>query len=78
MDDRQWAAQWVGWPPHYLMDPSNSDADLAEAVRVKFINGLAKFHSDPKLAGRTAAIDWLYDGPLAFITTVREVVDERD
>ena len=78
--DKEWAEKWVGWD--VIPDGGGtwrgrglSDADLAEAVRVKFVGMLeagpwtADVHEPPM-------DDWFYLGPLCFIAAVREVVDD--
>ena len=86
MTDIEWACRWVGkgWNP---ISPAVNDdpliaentedgylktmADLAEAVRVKFIetDQDARDYDD-------AAHSWLNDGSEAFIAAVREAVGD--
>ncbi len=51
-----------------------TDADLAEAVRVKF-TPMTEGRDGFQTSGAEAAVDWLESGPLAFIKAVREVIE---
>lgn len=95
MDDREWAARWVGWfyskrwgmitsadtmegtfDPEFT--PTKSDADLAEAVRVKYIDtypiSIDEVPGDPW--PRCVKV-WGLEGPPGFFREVREAVDGR-
>jgi hypothetical protein len=84
---RKWAAEWVGWKilrhtayqypsatpvESYVLGGRKTDADLAEAVRVKFI--LAEHSSVENRVLDRLMLEWLKGGPLAFIAAVREIV----
>lgn len=101
MDDRKWAARWVGWemvdwpeamafglyyevpePEFADVNPVfRTDADLAEAVRVKVMDTLSlgasstQTLSDHVIEGLAFVL--MTEGPIAFIAAVREVVDGR-
>ena len=77
------AAKWLGEDHAYdehsgavvLDTPEGpwmyTNADLAEAVRVKFI-GLGYVVSDETA---DIALEWMFSGPIAFMRAVMEVVD---
>jgi hypothetical protein len=66
-DVLRWAEEWVNDPDAW----SSSDADLAEAVRVKFSGDwyCTLDQCSPALEA------WILDGPIAFLRAVKEVVD---
>lgn len=73
MDDREWAARWVsGQSLRDYEDDCASDAEIAEAVRVKFRD----YPCSLDVSGECAMV-WIDRGPDAFIAAVREVVDDR-
>lgn len=80
MDDREWACKFVGWPerganvvPLYDGKSSapRSIADLAEAVRVKWLEMPVTMDENDVIG---LALVLLRHGPDAFIAAVREVV----
>ena len=95
-DVRRWAAEWVGRFPSLRPDGSIkvahhehnakcgawlSDADLAEAVRVKALNIYETDkppYKQPKLQQmwNWCLQNWGHQGPLTFLRAVQEIVDE--
>jgi hypothetical protein len=71
---RKWATEWVG--PRVWS--SWSDADLADAVRVKWVKeGWAQgvFTGAELRAIEFAGAQGVLNGPLAFIAAVRDIVN---
>jgi len=76
-DLRRWACEWVGRVSSLREWNARkgewSDADLAEAVRVK----LLAEHTAEIVGYRSVdlAITWFDDGPLAFMRAVQQAVE---
>lgn len=76
MDDRQWAAEWVGWPESWSdkrRKYAKSDADLAEAVRVKCWEPGGLQGTPGAIRWQDCVQAWAQRG--ALIAAVRKVVE---
>lgn len=85
---RRWAAEWLGgdyyWDAYACgvgLDTAegqwlHTDADLAEAVRVKYVDTFpVSAYPAPEDPWPGCCLTWGISGPLAFMRAVQEVID---